>query len=99
MNDLKNRLVFLGLITIIASMFNNCTKEDTPTKTKKNPVITWDNPAEISYGTPLSSAQLNATADIEGTFVYTPAIGTKLEVGTNQDLKVDFTPKDVKIIM
>lgn len=30
-----------------------------------------------------------------GTFVYTPAIGTKLDVGYYQDLKVDFTPTAV----
>jgi uncharacterized protein (TIGR02145 family) len=62
---------------------------------KKDPIITWVNPVEITVGTLLSSIQLNATADVAGTFVYTPPIGTSLSVGVNQDLKVDFTPTDV----
>jgi uncharacterized protein (TIGR02145 family) len=61
---------------------------------KTDPVITWANPADITYGTLLSATQLNATADVPGTFVYTPAIGTKLNAGANQDLRVDFTPTD-----
>jgi uncharacterized protein (TIGR02145 family) len=61
---------------------------------KTDPVITWANPADIVYGTSLSATQLNATADVPGTFVYTPPIGTKLNVGANQDLRVDFTPTD-----
>ncbi len=37
---------------------------------------------------------MNATADIPGTFVYTPPVGTLLNEGLNQDLKADFTPTD-----
>lgn len=85
-------MIFIGFVLIFA---NSCKKAET--KSKKDPVITWANPADISYGTLLSAAQLNATADIPGTFVYTPAIGTKLEVGTNQVLKVDFTPTDATV--
>jgi uncharacterized protein (TIGR02145 family) len=62
---------------------------------KKDPVITWANPADISFGTLLSATQLNATADVSGTFVYTPAAGTKLDQGASQSLKVDFTPTDL----
>jgi hypothetical protein len=60
----------------------------------KTPVITWNNPADITYGTLLSATQLNATADVPGIFVYTPEIGTKLGVGSNQSLKADFAPTD-----
>lgn len=56
------------------------------------PVITWEDPDVLALGTPLSEEQLNATADVEGTFVYTPPIGTVLPLGENQELKVDFTP-------
>ncbi len=63
-------------------------------KTKATPVITWNNPSDIVYGTLLSATQLNATASVSGTFTYTPALGTKLNVGTAQNLKVDFTPTD-----
>ena len=55
--------------------------------------ISWATPASIGWGTALSTAQLNATANVPGTFVYSPAVGTKLEVGT-QTLSVTFTPQD-----
>lgn len=56
------------------------------------PVLTWENPDVLALGAPLSEAQLNATADVAGTFVYTPPLGTVLPMGENQELKVDFTP-------
>ena len=59
----------------------------------KNPTITWATPAPITYGTGLTSTQLDATASVAGTFVYSPAAGTVLPVGTNT-LKVTFTPSD-----
>src|SRR5439155_13200951 len=46
------------------------------------PVITWTNPADITYPTLLSATQLNATADVAGSFAYTPASGTTLDAGT-----------------
>jgi N-acetylneuraminic acid mutarotase len=55
--------------------------------------ITWETPAPIVYGTPLSSVQLDATTSIPGSFDYTPAAGTVLAVGT-QTLSVTFTPTD-----
>ena len=60
---------------------------------KATPVITWATPAPISFGTPLGGAQLNATASVPGTFVYTPAAGTVLAVGP-QLLSALFTPTD-----
>ena len=48
---------------------------------KATPVVTWSNPANIVYGTPLSATQLNATANLPGTFVYTPPAGTVLNAG------------------
>jgi uncharacterized repeat protein (TIGR01451 family) len=58
------------------------------------PAITWNNPADIVYGTPLSATQLNAIANVAGTFTYTPAAGTVLNIGNGQILHVDFTPAD-----
>ncbi|MBJ6751675.1 Lcl domain-containing protein [Geomonas anaerohicana] len=57
------------------------------------PVINWAEPYDIVYGTPISAVQLNATADVEGTFVYTPVAGTVLDAGTHT-LNVTFTPSD-----
>jgi hypothetical protein len=62
--------------------------------TKADPVISWNNPASITYGTALSATQLNATADIPGTFTYTPVSGTILNAGAGQILKADFAPND-----
>jgi hypothetical protein len=60
---------------------------------KQAPVVTWNNPADLTYGVALSGAQLNATANVPGTFQYTPAAGTVLNSGTHQ-LSVTFTPTD-----
>lgn len=49
-------------------------------------------PRAITYGTVLSSTQLNATANVPGVFTYTPAVGALLNAGTNQVLSVDFMP-------
>jgi hypothetical protein len=58
------------------------------------PTITWPTPADIVHGTPLSATQLNATASVAGTFVYTPAATTVLSAGAAQILSVTFTPAD-----
>jgi hypothetical protein len=57
------------------------------------PTITWPTPAAINYGTALSSTQLNATASVPGTFVYSPLAGTVPAVGSDT-LSVTFTPTD-----
>jgi len=61
--------------------------------TKAAPAISWPAPAPIVYGTSLSSAQLDATANIPGTFTYSPAQGSVLKAGTHT-LTVTFTPSD-----
>ena len=58
------------------------------------PTIAWTNPPAIIYGTPLDPGQLNATANVPGTFVYNPPAGTLLAVGDNQPLSVTFLPDD-----
>ena len=64
------------------------------TISKATPAITWNNPANIVYGTALGAAQLNATANTPGAFVYTPASGTVLSSGNGQSLHAGFTPTD-----
>lgn len=64
------------------------------TVNKATPTVTWSNPANITYGTPLSGTQLNATSSVLGTFTYSPASGTVLNAGANQTLSVNFTPND-----
>jgi hypothetical protein len=57
------------------------------------PPITWNTPANIVYGTPLSGTQLDASSTVAGTFTYTPAAGTILGTGP-QTLNVSFAPTD-----
>jgi hypothetical protein len=63
------------------------------TVNKATPTITWSDPADILEGTPLSGAQLNATASVPGTLTYSPPSGTVLDVGT-QTLLATFSPSD-----
>ena len=62
---------------------------------KATPVITWASPADIDYGTPLSGTQLDASANIPGTFSYLPAAGTLLAAVSGQMLAATFTPTDL----
>jgi hypothetical protein len=63
----------------------------TPNPSPTSPAITWNTPAAIQYGTALSNVQLNATANVPGSFTYTPAAGTVLPSGS-QTLSTTFTP-------
>jgi len=64
------------------------------TVVKADPVIAWNPPEPIVFGTALDSTHLNATADVPGTFQYMPSAGELLEVGNDQVLSVTFTPTD-----
>ncbi|MBI3853347.1 MAG: MBG-2 domain-containing protein, partial [Verrucomicrobia bacterium] len=64
--------------------------------TSQTPVINWTNPAPITYGTPLNGTQLDATASVAGTFVYSPPAGTVLNAGNGQVLSTIFTPTDTQ---
>jgi hypothetical protein len=73
--------------------YNTATATVTLVVNKATPTITWATPSPITYGTALSSTQLNATAGVPGTFVYSPVSGTVLGAGS-QTLSVTFTPTD-----
>jgi CheY-like chemotaxis protein len=62
---------------------------------KLPPLITWPAPSAIFYGTALSATQLNATASVPGTFVYTPSAGHILAPGW-YTLSASFTPSDTE---
>ena len=61
------------------------------------PFLSWNTPAPILTGTPLSAIQLGAIAfagtQVDGTYDYTPPIGTVLPLGRHE-LHVVFTPTD-----
>jgi hypothetical protein len=59
---------------------------------RQRPSITWA-PAPLTQGTPLSALQLNATADVPGTFTYTPASASVLAADV-QLIGVTFVPSD-----
>ena len=61
---------------------------------KTTPVITWATPASVPVGTALSSTQLNATANVQGTFVYSPVAGTIESTAGTVMLSTTFTPVD-----
>jgi large repetitive protein len=86
----------IGTCTMKASWAANdvyaaATATQTTSAEKAASVITWATPAPVTYGTPLSATQLNATANVPGTFVYSPAAGKVLAAGV-QSLSVKFTP-------
>jgi hypothetical protein len=84
----------LTVVAAATANYNSATASVTITVLKATPVVTWATPAPIVYGTALSQTQLNATASVSGTFVYTPALGTLLNAGSSQTLQVVFTPSD-----
>ncbi|MBO4715189.1 MAG: leucine-rich repeat protein, partial [Verrucomicrobia bacterium] len=55
------------------------------------PTVIWADPAPVTYGTTLSVVQLNAMADVQGSFTYTPDYGTVLSAGIHT-LTAVFTP-------
>lgn len=58
-----------------------------------SPTITWPTPSAITYGTALSSTQLDAVFSVAGSCIYSPAAGAILSSGT-QALSVTCTPTD-----
>ena len=87
-----------GSANVTASYAGDCAftasnSNTVPVVVRTASVLSWSNPAAITYGTPLTSVQLNATDSVPGTFAYTPAAGTILPAGSNT-LSVTFTPTD-----
>ena len=85
----------LVVTTAATSNYLSATKSVTLIVDKAMQTITWANPASITYGTPLSTTQLNATVagssttgtTSPGGLTYNPGSGTVLDAGT-QTLQV-----------
>jgi hypothetical protein len=88
-----SRTLSVTFIPTDTTNYASATSSVTLNVAKATPSITWPNPANIVYGTALGAAQLNATASVPGTFVYSPASGTVLNAG-GYPLSVTFTPAD-----
>jgi hypothetical protein len=82
-----------GKVKVTGTYQGNSTASATLTITPSAPVVTWPQPAGVPAGTVLSATQLDATANVPGTFTYNPAAGTALQAGT-QTLSTTFTPTD-----
>jgi hypothetical protein len=87
----------------VAATLDNAVYEAAPatgtlTISPATPLIDWAAPGAITFGTPLNDIQLNATAtgvnggSLSGNFVYLPAPGTVLPVGTARPISVEFIP-------
>jgi hypothetical protein len=61
---------------------------------RATPVLTWNAPGSIVYGTALGAAQLDAVSSVPGSFSYSPAAGTRLSAGAGQGLTATFVPAD-----
>jgi hypothetical protein len=89
-----------GTQTVIATFtpsnnteYKQATASASITVNKATPVITWPAPAAITSGTALTVSELDATANVPGSFAYSPAAGTVPATGT-QTLSAAFTPSD-----
>ncbi len=89
----------VGMHTLTASFpsdanFNASTSQGVIiTVTQTVPTITWPPPSTMQYGTPLGTAQLDATANVPGSFTYSQPAGTILPPGTTR-VTATFVPTD-----
>src|SRR4029079_15326841 len=84
LNAGANQTLSVSFTPTDAANYTGATATTTITVLKASATITWTAPADITYGTALSTTQLSATANVPGTFVYSPVAGTVLNAGANQ---------------
>jgi len=86
-----------GVYTVDVEYGSGCTDVTnavTVVVKKLTPELQWSKPKNIIYGTALTTAQLNASANVPGNFIYSPSAGTVLNAGGNHKLSVHFTPSN-----
>jgi hypothetical protein len=98
----QNQTLLVNFTPTDTTDFTSAPASTTLNVNPATPTISWPTPAAITYGTPLSGTQLDATASaavngnpvkVPGSFTSTPAAGTVLHAGT-QTLSLTFTPLD-----
>ncbi len=94
LNAGNSQVLSVDYVPADTANYNNASATASINVLKATPQITWANPASISYGTLLSTNELNATANVAGSFAYTPDVGVLLNAGAGQTLSVSFTPSD-----
>lgn len=82
-----------GAYTVTVTANGNFSGSGTGTVTiaKATPVVTWNPSSPIVYGVAIGAAQLNASANVPGTFSYAASLGTVLPAGV-RTLGATFTP-------
>jgi hypothetical protein len=98
LNAGEDRVLSVTFTPIDATNFNSVTSSTLMDVELATPIVTWENPADVPFGTFLGPEQLNATANVEGTFLYTPPAGILPNVGLNQTLTVTFTPESPNFV-
>jgi hypothetical protein len=81
-------------ITATDTATSSITGTESGITVRATPQVTWSPPASIGYGTTLGTVQLDASANVPGTFTYHPAAGVILDAGAGQTLWVTFAPTD-----
>jgi hypothetical protein len=96
-SKVSTRLSYVAVSLLMACHLSGCGgsgSSGSSSVVKTTPTITWATPASVPAGTVLGSTQLDATASVPGTFVYSPAAGTVLSTVGTTTLTVTFTPTD-----
>ncbi len=99
LNPLAGAPSLAGQYTVLAAFagsadYTTATALASFTIAKTAPQVTWSAPSAIVYGTPLGAAQLDASANVPGTFAYNPVVGRDPGAGSVDLLTATFMPAD-----
>jgi hypothetical protein len=89
----RNQILKVTFTPTDTTDYTTATDSTTINVNQATPTLSWLPPAAITYGTRLDGTQLDATANVPGTFSYSVPAGTILGVGP-RTLFVTFTPAD-----
>lgn len=85
-------------VLLICGMLAGCSAGTSSTGSQQGSIaIKWAAPAAVPAGTVLGSAQLDATANVPGSFTYKPAAGTVMTTAGTVTLNATFTPTDASL--
>ena len=79
------RPLSVNFVPTDSTNYNNASQNVSINVLKATPTVTWNNPADIVYGTALGATQLNAVASVPGVLTYTPPATTVLNAGKRSD--------------
>ena len=79
--------------TPTSTLYSSVATSTTIQVNQATPIITWQPLSPVMSGSTLGETQLNASANVPGTFTYSPVNGTTLSTGI-QSITATFTPSD-----